>query len=86
MKYHFLFFLIGLNDSAHCMIDTTFVQVLVGLDLVAILVSDSHQKKSSLPAINRYLPDDFIKALIIQLFSGWTESDLSRLTLCQSFV
>lgn len=85
-KYYFLFFLIGLDDSTHRVINATFVEIFVGFDLVAILVSDSYQKEPSLPAIDCYLSDDLIKTLIIQLLSGWTKSDLSGLSMDESLV
>jgi hypothetical protein len=81
-----LFFLIRLDDTAHRVIYAAFIQIFVGLDLTAILVSDPHQKKPSLPAIDRNLADNFVKALIKKLLSCRTEPHLPGLSLDESFV
>lgn len=54
------------------MTDATFIEIFVSFYLIAVLVSDSDQKQTSLPAIYRNLPDNLIKALIIQLLSDRT--------------
>ncbi len=63
------------------MIDAAFVQVLVGLDLVAVLVSDPDQQEPPLSTIDRDLPDNLIETLIVQLFPGRTEAYLPGLAM-----
>jgi hypothetical protein len=81
-----LFFLIRLDDTAHRVIYAAFIQIFVGLDLTAILVSDPHQKKPSLPAIDGNLADNLVKALIKKLLPGRTEAYFPGLPVDKSFV
>jgi hypothetical protein len=81
-----LFFLIRLDDTAHRVIYAAFIQIFVGLDLTAILVSDPHQKKPPLPAIDCNLADNFVKALIKKLLPRRTEPHLPGLSLDEPFV
>ncbi len=68
------------------MIYAAFIQILIGLDLTTVLISDPHQKKPPLPAIDRNLADNLVKALIKQLLPCRTEPNFSGLSLDESFV
>ena len=56
------------------------------MGLVTILVSHSNQQQSSLPAIDCYLPNDLVKTLIEQFLSDWAKTNLSGLSIDQSFI
>jgi hypothetical protein len=68
------------------MIDTAFIEFLVGFCLMLVLISDPDQKEPSLSAINGDLSDDLIKTLFVQLFSFRAQANLPRLSLNQSLV
>lgn len=84
--YHFLFFLIRLDHSAHGMVDAALVQLFVRFGLVAVLVTHPDQQQASLSAIDSDLADDLVEALVVQLLPGWTQADFSGLALNEAFV
>ena len=68
------------------MVNWTFVQIFVGFGLISILVSDSDQKKSSLPAVDCYLPDNLVKTLVEQFFPHGAQTNVPRLPADKSFI
>jgi len=74
-----LFFLIGFDDAPHAVVDAAFVQVFIGFDLVSVLVSNSDQKETSLPAVDGDLSDDFVETLVVEFLSDRTKSDFPGL-------
>lgn len=85
-RYHFLFFLIGFDDAPHAVINAAFVQVFIGFDLISVLVSNSDQKETSLPAVDGNLSDDFIETLVVQFLPDRTKANFPGLFWNQSLV
>jgi hypothetical protein len=54
--------------------------------LISILISHSDKQQTALTAIDCDLTDSFIETLVEQLLTHWTQSDLSRLSVQQSFL
>lgn len=62
------------------MVDRALVQVLIGLDLVAVLVTDAHEQEAALTAVDGDLPDGLIETLVEQLLPYGAEADLPGLS------
>lgn len=71
-----MFFGISINNPPHTMINTALIKPLICLDLILVLDSNPYKQESPLPAINGDLPDNLIKALIIEFFPDSTNSHL----------
>ena len=84
--YHLLLSLIGVDDPSHGMVNGTFVQIFVCFGLISILIPDSDQKKSSLPAVDCYLPDNLVKTLVKQFFPHGAQTNIPGLPADQSFI
>jgi hypothetical protein len=67
-------------------VDTTFVQVFISFDLIAVLISDPDQEQPSLTTIDCDLADYLVETLVEQLFSSRTESKLPGLFQNEPFV
>lgn len=68
------------------MVDGTFVEVLIGLGLVAILVPDADEEESALATVDGNLADDFVEALIEELLPDGAESDFPGLAMEESLL
>lgn len=78
--------LVTIDYLAHSVGYAALVKSLISVDLISIFVSDSDQQQASLSTIDRYLPDEFIKALLEQLLSDGTDANVPCLPLFQSLV
>ena len=88
-----IYFFINLTSSclchklvSHSVSDGTIVQVLIGCQLLSEFISYSHQQETSFGTVDCDLSDQFIKALLKQSLSYWTNTHVSCLSLLQSFV
>lgn len=68
------------------MVYAALVQIFVSFGLVSVLVSYSYKQKASLSTIDGYLPNGFIKALVVKFLSDWAKANFPGLFLKESFV
>ena len=68
------------------MINGTFVKVLIGFGLIAILVPNSHKQQTALATVYGNLADDFVETLIEELLPDGAESDFPSLAMEESLL
>lgn len=78
--------MLGLNLFTHGKGNTRLVESLVSSDRHFNFVTDSQQQQTSLGLSQRYLSNNFIKALRKEFFPDWTDSAFTCLALHQFLV